>query len=61
MKTICRKRHLTLNMSQLNELRHKTLCKAIARTKTFNDDKKNYYWYFLEQINYEIKKQGIKL
>jgi hypothetical protein len=34
-----------------------TRLKAEARTKTFNDNKQNYYWYRLEYLNNEFKIQ----
>lgn len=60
-RNIVKRRNLNLTIEQLLELRHNILIKAIKRTQTFNDNKKNYYWYFLNDINSQIEKQGIKL
>ena len=56
MYTIYKNRELNLTLEQLFDLSDKVRQKAIRRTITFNDNNKNYYWYWLNDINECIKK-----
>lgn len=38
-------------VEQLVEYRNKTLLKARARTRVYQDGNKNYYWYRIKEID----------
>jgi hypothetical protein len=44
----------TYTLKQLVDYRNKILIRAKARTKQFNDNKQNYYWYRLAEIESQI-------
>lgn len=39
-----------LTLPEFYELRNYYISKAIARSRTFQDDNKNYWWYQIENI-----------
>lgn len=41
----------TFTLKELIEYRNKIFIRAQARTKTFNDNYENYYWYRLKEID----------
>lgn len=50
-KTITKVYHKTLSINEFNKLRNKLIIRAEARTRTFKDNKQNYYWYQIEDLN----------
>ncbi len=51
LKTINRLFQKKLTEEQFFALKTKMRIRAEARTRNFNDNKKNYYWYQIESID----------
>lgn len=57
MKHIYKNKSKVVTVEEFLEVMEQTRMKAENRTRTFNDNYKNYYWSRLEYLNNEFKNQ----
>jgi hypothetical protein len=57
MKTIYKNKSKIVTTEEFIQVMEKTRLLAESRTRTFNDNYKNYYWSRLKYLNDEFKKQ----